>query len=143
MANSDTKTDSYLRVAAEGNRADLPADTCCNTKTQNLILDVAERVIGLDEEVQEIKNNPDVFDIVNTYADLEAYDTQHLTDNDIIRVLNDETHDGYSTYYRYDKDTDTWTYIGKVDAFVFEEFTFTLVDGTTVTKEFAVYNQGA
>ena len=143
MANSDTKTDSYLRIAAEGNRADLPANTCCNTKTQNLILDVAERVIGLDEEVQEIKNNPDVFDIVDTYADLEAYDTQHLTDKDIIRVLNDETHDGYSTYYRYNKGTDTWTYIGKVDAFVFEEFTFTLVDDTTVTKEFAVYNQGA
>lgn len=143
MANSDTKTDSYLRIAAEGNRADLPADTCCNTKTQNLILDVAERVIGLDEEVQEIKNNPDVFDIVDTYADLQAYDTQHLTDKDIIRVLNDETHDGYSTYYRYNKQSDTFTYIGKVDAFVFEEFTFTLLDGTTVTKELAVHNQGA
>ena len=143
MEKGDTKTQSYLRVAAEGNRADLPAQGCCNTKTQSLILDVAERVIGLDEEVQEIKNNPDVFDIVDTYADLQAYDTQHLTDKDIIRVLNDETHDGYSTYYRYDKSTDTWTYIGKVDAFVFEEFTFTLVDGTTVTKEFAVYNQGA
>ena len=133
----------YLRIAAEGTRADLPADTCCMPKTDGLILDVAERVIGLDEEVQELKNNPDVVDIVNTYADLQAYDTQHLTDNDIIRVLNDETHDGYSTYYRYDKQTDTWTYIGKVDAFVFEEFTFTMVDDTTVTKEFAVYNQGA
>lgn len=143
MAKGDTKTQSYLRVAAEGNRADLPADNCCNTKTQSLIVDVAERVIGLDEEVQQLKNNPDVYDIVNTYADLQAYDTQYVTDKDIIRVLNDETHDGYSTYYRYDKSTDTWTYIGKVDSFVFEEFTFTLLDNTTVTKEFAVYNQGA
>ena len=142
MANSDTKTDSYLRIAADGGRADLPSDTCCNTKTQNLILDVAERVISLDEEVQQLKNNPDVYDIVNTYADLQAYDTQHVTDKDIIRVLNDETHDGYSTYYRYDKDTDTWTYIGKVDAFIFEEYTFTMLDNTTVTKKFAVLNQG-
>lgn len=143
MASGDTKTQQYLGIAANGNRADLPTETCCETRTQTLTREVAERVIRLDEEVQEIKNNPDVFDIVNTYADLQAYDTQHLTDKDIIRVLNDETHDGYSTYYRYDKQNDTWTYIGKVDAFVFEEFTFTLLDGTTVTKEFAVYNEGA
>lgn len=143
MASGDTRTQDYLNIAANGNRANLPTETCCETRTQTLTREVAERVIRLDEEVQEIKNNPDVVDIVDTYADLQAYDTQHLTDNDIIRVLNDETHDGYSTYYRYDKTTDTFTYIGKVDAFVFEEFTFTLLDGTTVTKEFAVYNEGA
>lgn len=143
MASGDTRTQDYLNIAANGNRANLPTETCCETRTQTLTREVAERVIRLDEEVQEIKNNPDVFDIVDTYADLEAYDTQHMTDKDIIRVLNDETHDGYSTYYRYDKNTDTWTYIGKVDAFVFEEFTFTLLDDTTVTKEFAVHNEGA
>ena len=27
-------------------------------------------------------------------------------------MLNDETHNGDSTYYRYDKDTGTFTYIG-------------------------------
>ena len=139
----DTRMQSYLRIAAEGDRSDLPTETCCMPKTDGLIVDVAKRVIGLDEEVQELKNNPDVVDIVNTYQDLMDYDTQHLTDNDIIRVLNDEEHDGYSTYYRYDKHDDTWLYIGKVDSFVFEEFTFTMVDDTTVTKEFAVYNQGA
>lgn len=139
----DTRIQSYLRIAAEGNRSDLPTETCCMPKTDGLIVDVAERIIGLDEEVQQLKNNPDVYDIVNTYADLQAYDTQNVTDKDIIRVLNDETHDGYSTYYRYSKSTDTWTYIGKVDAFVFEEFTFTLLNGTTVTKDFAVYNEGA
>lgn len=143
MASGDTRTQQYLGVAANGGRADLPGESCCETRTQTLVREVAERVIGLDEEVQEMKNNPDVVDIVDTYADLQAYDTQHLTDKDIIRVLNDSTHDGYSTYYRYNKATDTWTYIGKVDAFVFEEFTFTLLDNTTVTKEFAVYNEGA
>lgn len=143
MASGDTREQQYLGVAANGSRADLPTETCCETRTQTLTREVAERVIRLDEEVQEIKNNPDVVDIVDTYADLQAYDTQHLTDKDIIRVLNDSTHDGYSTYYRYSKATDTWTYIGKVDAFVFEEFTFTLVNGTTVTKELAVYNEGA
>lgn len=142
MASGDTRTQDYLNIAANGNRANLPTETCCETRTQTLTREVAERVIRLDEEVQEIKNNPDVVDIVDTYQDLMDYDTQHLTDKDIIRVLNDSTHDGYSTYYRYDKNTDTWTYIGKVDAFIFEEFTFTLLDGTEVEKQFAVLNQG-
>lgn len=143
MASGDTRTQDYLNIAANGTRADLPTDTCCETRTQTLVREVAERVIGLDEEVQEIKNNPDVVDIVDTYQDLTGYDTSTLTDKDIIRVLNDSTHDGYSTYYRWDASTSQFDYVGKVDAFVFEEFTFTLLDGTTVTKELAVHNEGA
>lgn len=73
----------------------------------------ADTVRSLEQEVEEMKNNPDVVDIVATYADLQAYDTQHLTDKDIIRVLQDETHDGESTYYRYSKQSNTWTYIGE------------------------------
>lgn len=142
MASGDTKTEQMLGILGSGGDAS-QFRGCCNTKTQAYILDAIDRVQNVEDEVAELKNNPDVVDIVNTYADLQSYDTQHLTDNDIIRVLNDETHDGYSTYYRYDKQTDTWTYIGKVDSFVFEEFTFTLLDNTTVTKEFAVYNEGA
>lgn len=136
-----TKTEKYL--AALAGEGELPEAGCCMTTTQSLIYDAAVRVNNLDEEVQAIKNNPDVVDIVATYADLQAYDKSTLTDKDIIRVLSDSQHDGYSTYYRFDSDTNSFTYIGKVDAFVFEEFTFTLLNGTTVTKEFAVYDQGA
>ena len=98
MAKGDTKTNQYLDIAANGTRADLPTDTCCETRSQTLIREVAERIMDVEDEVEEIKNNPDVVDIVATYADLQAYDTQHLTDKDIIRVLQDETHDGESTY---------------------------------------------
>lgn len=136
-----TKTEKYL--AALAGEGELPEAGCCMTNTQKLIYDAAVRVNNLDEEVQEIKNNPDVVDIVATYADLEAYDKSTLTDRDIIRVLSDSQHDGYSTYYRFDSSNNSFAYIGKVDAFVFEEFTFTLLNGTTVTKEFAVYDQGA
>lgn len=71
-------------------------------------------VVDLQNQIDDLKNSPDVVDIVDTYADLQAYDTSHLGDKDIIRVLTDETHDGASSYYRWDKQTETWTYIGSI-----------------------------
>lgn len=105
-----TKTQEYL--AALAGEGELPEAGCCMTTTQSLIYDAAVRVNNLDEEVQEIKNNPDVVDIVATYADLQAYDTSTLTDKDIIRVLSDSTHGDMSTYYRYSTSTGEFTYIG-------------------------------
>lgn len=113
MASGDTKTQQYLDIAANGTRADLPSDNCCNTRTQSLIVGVAERIMDVEDEVEELKNNPDVADIVATYADLQAYDTSKLTDKDVIRVLADETHSGDSTYYRFSKQSGTFTYIGE------------------------------
>lgn len=114
MASGDTRTQQYLGIAANGNRADLPGETCCETRTQTLTREVAERVIGLDEEVQELKNNPDVVDIVETYQDLEDYDTSTLTNKDIIRVLQDSTHSGNSTYYRWNSATEEFDFVGEI-----------------------------
>ena len=127
MASGDTKTNQYLDIAANGTRADLPADTCCETRSQTLIRGVAERVMDVEDKVEEIINNPDVVDIVATYADLQAYDVTHLHNKDVIRVLTDETHDGNSTYYRLTKPGNTWTYIGMSKAY--SDFVGT--DGTT------------
>lgn len=123
MASGDTKTQQYLGIAANGTRADLQRG-CCNTRTQDLIMDVAERIITEEEtraredqilqnEINEIKNSPDVADIVPTYAALQDYDTSTLTDKDIIRVLADETHGGASTYYRWSTSSQTFTYVGE------------------------------
>ena len=67
---------------------------------------------GLQEQIDAIVASSDVVDIVGTYAALQAYDTTKLHDNDIIKVLTDETRDGATTYYRWDADTSTWSYIG-------------------------------
>lgn len=113
MASGDTKTEALLDILGSGGDAS-GYRGCCNTKSQAYILDAIDRVQTLQDDIDELRNNPDVVDIVDTYADLQAYDTQHLTDNDIIRVLTDETHNGNSTYYRFDKSTDTWTFIGEI-----------------------------
>lgn len=113
MASGDTKTEALLNILGNGGDAS-DYKGCCNTKTQSYILDAIDRVQNVEDEVEELKNNPDVVDIVDTYADLQAYDTTHLSNNDIIRVLADETHSGNSTYYRFTKNPDTWTFIGEI-----------------------------
>lgn len=113
MASGDTKTEAMLNALGNGGSAD-EFRGCCNTKTQQYILDAIDRVQNVEDEVEELKNNPDVVDIVDTYADLQAYDTTHLSDNDIIRVLADETHSGNSTYYKFNKQAGTWTFIGEI-----------------------------
>ena len=114
MASGDTKTNQYLDIAANGTRADLPTDTCCETRTQSLIRGVAERVIGVEEEVERLENNPDVVDIVSTYQDLQNYDTSTLTDKDVIRVLTDSTHNNNSTYYRWNAATSQFDFVGEI-----------------------------
>lgn len=84
---------------------------------------------ALEQEIEDLKNSPDVVDIVATYADLQAYDTSALGDKDVIRVLADETHDGESTYYRWSKNAETWTFIGATGPYYTKNETDTLLGG--------------
>lgn len=68
---------------------------------------------GLQTQIDALAASSDVTDIVGTYAELEAYDTQHLKDNDIIKVLQDETHDDETTYYRWSTSTEEFSLIGE------------------------------
>ena len=67
---------------------------------------------GLQEQIDALAASSDVVDIVGTYAALQAYDTSKLHDNDIIKVLDDETRNDATTYYRWSTTTSTWSYIG-------------------------------
>ena len=68
---------------------------------------------GLQSQIDALSAASDVTDIVGTYAALQAYDTSKLKDNDIIKVLQDETHNGETTYYRWSKSTSSFTLIGE------------------------------
>ena len=83
---------------------------------------------GLQGQIDAITSSSDVVDIVGTYAELEAYDTQHLKDNDVIKVLQDETHNDAMTYWRWSKTNETWTYIGSEGPYYTKSETNTLLD---------------
>lgn len=71
---------------------------------RNLEQETADRQTtdnGLQEQIDAIEARSDVVDVVDTYADLENYDTSSMTANDVIKVLQDETHEGAISYYRY------------------------------------------
>lgn len=93
------------------------------------IAELEGETASLQQQIDDIKNSPDVVDVVATYADLMAYDTQYLGDNDVIRVLRDETHDGQSAYYRWDKPNSQWAFIGTVGDYYTKQQVDTLLGG--------------
>ena len=84
--------------------------------TDELIAGEALARGGADQELQEqidaLAASSDVVDIVGTYSDLQNYDTTKLHNNDIIKVLDDSTHNDATTYYRWSTSTEQFSYIG-------------------------------
>lgn len=66
----------------------------------------------ISTRINLMKQHSDASGVVQTYADLLTYDTSKLYDNNVVKVLSDETHDYYCTYYRWHDSTDTFSYIG-------------------------------
>lgn len=81
----------------------------------------------IEQEIEDLRNNTDVVDIVGTHAELEDYDTSKLGDNDIIKVLQDETRDNATTYYKWHKTTEVWEYIGEQGPFYTQDQTDNLL----------------
>ena len=81
----------------------------------------------LRAEIDELRNDREVYDIVATYADLMAYDTSSLDPNDIIKVLVDESHNDAQTYYRWTGSS--WSYIGGVGPYYTEAEVNNLLEG--------------
>lgn len=94
----------------------ISVDTTIVATQQSLSNEVTNREnadIYLQGQIDAISASSDVVDIVGTYAELQAYDTTKLKDNDIIKVLQDETQGNATTYYRWSTSTQTFTLIGQ------------------------------
>lgn len=98
------------------NQNAISVDTTVVATQQGLADEVTNREnadIYLQGQIDAISASSDVVDIVGTYADLQNYDTSKLKDNDIIKVLQDETQGNATTYYRWSTHTETFTLIGQ------------------------------
>ena len=84
------------------------AASSINQLTDKSYVDNADN--NLQQQIDVISASSDVTDIVGTYAELQEYDTAKLKNNDIIKVLQDETQDNAISYYR-------WTISGHVGSF--------------------------
>mgnify|MGYP002525678208 CR=1 FL=1 len=89
---------------------------------------------NLQNQIDAITASSDVVDVVGTYQDLLDYDTQHLGDNDIIKVLNDSTHNNAVSYFRWKKSSSTWQYVGSEGPYYTKGETDSLLNGK-VNKE--------
>lgn len=113
----DTLTTAQLTAVNSGIDSAKVAQIATNTQSiSNEVLARQSADNGLQTQIDALSAASDVKDIVGTYAELQAYDTSHLGNNDIIKVLTDETHDGAPSYYRWNKQTETFTYIGSESA---------------------------
>lgn len=83
---------------------------------------------GLQRQIDSIVASSDVVDIVGTYQDLQNYDTSKLGDNDIIKVLDDSTHNNATSYFRWKKSSSTWQYIGSEGPYYTKAETDNLLD---------------
>lgn len=80
---------------------------------------------GLQDQINTIKSKSDVADVVQVYdrgsdtskTDIVHYNTSTLYNNDVIKVLKDETHNNAVSYYRWSTATSTFTYVGSVDSY--------------------------
>ena len=84
---------------------------------------------SLQSQIDGIVASSDVVDIVGSYQELQNYDTTHLGDNDIIKVLDDNTHNNATSYYRWKKSTSAWQYIGSEGPYYTKAETDSLLNG--------------
>lgn len=148
------QADNTLQSAINGVSNALGAETTArqnaDTALQNSITGVSNNLSSevtarqnadnnLQSQIDGISASSDVKDIVGTYAELQAYDTSTLGNNDIIKVLQDEAHSDETTYYRWSTTTQTFTLIGEEGPYYTKAATDNLLNAkadktTTYTK---------
>ena len=126
--NPHEVTKAQVGLGNVDNTSDLnkPISTATQTALTNLGNDISGEVTNrqnadnnLQSQIDALVVSSDVFDIVGTYAELQAYDISKVPENDIIKVLVDSTHDNAATYYRCIKNgsVKSWSYIGAEGAY--------------------------
>lgn len=97
--------------------------------------------IDLQNQIDAITVSSDVIDVLGTYQELENYDTSHVKANDIIKVLQDETHGDSMSYYRWEviDHVGNWEYVGSEGPFYTKSETNALLNDKADVSALADY----
>lgn len=96
---------------------------------QDTIVISPKTVNEIKQDIEDLKGATDCADVVGTKAELDAYDTSKLTDQSIVKVLQDESQNYAQTYYRYSKSSDSFTLIGELGPFYTKDESDVLLGG--------------
>lgn len=116
------------------------------TNIANEIIDRQNADNGLQTQIDAIVSKSDVVDVVGTYAELQAYDTSTLGNNDVVKVLDDSTHNDAQSYYRWviTGGVGAWVYIGsESETYTKAETDALLNDKQDVITDLATIRAGA
>lgn len=85
---------------------------------------------NLQNQIDAITLSSDVIDVLGTYQELQNYDTTHVKANDIIKVLQDNTHSNAMAYYRWviTNHNGSWLYVGSEGPYYTKGETDTLLN---------------
>ncbi len=100
----------YLSGSIDGLKEDLDTEKEDRSREDGL----------LQDQIDTIKAASDVIMVYGTYNNFETNSASlTLTDNDVIKVLEDEhlTPPGQQVYYQYSENTETWTNIGELSPY--------------------------
>lgn len=67
----------------------------------DIISSISDILDASDSAIDELENQTDVVDIVSSYNDLLDYNTSHLYNGDIIKVLADANYDNAPSFYEW------------------------------------------
>ena len=142
-ARTTADTELGTRITNEVTRAttaESGLSTRITTVSDNLGTEVTARTnadSALQEQIDAITSKSDVVDVVGTKAALDSYDTSKLNNNDVIKVLKDESQSNATTYYRWDAANNRFTFIGAEGPY----YTITEANNTFVPKTLTVNNK--
>lgn len=92
---------------------------------------VDNEISDVQSQIDALVSKSDVVDVVANYAELQAYDTTTLLNNDVVKVLDDSTHSNQRSYYRWviTGGVGAWVYVGSEAVGYTKAETDTLLSG--------------
>ena len=98
---ASVETETNARIAEDNRLANLISNNVNSIRAEESLRTAADN--QLQEQIDGLSTAASgIFDFVNTYTDLENYDTSKLKVGDVVKVLTDSTHQDMTSYYRWD-----------------------------------------